>query len=196
MNELVEKIKYALCLLGVFLITAGIYSYVKYNEKPVKFETLKVSEIKNGMMVEGQVNLNFGIYEEKASSRYGITTSKKYYYIIPIEDKYMGISVDANSKRYPIFTAQTKKTYEHIKNNGAQPTPIRIKGTIQAMKTKEVGFLGEAITKIKLTEEDAGKVIVPYYIVCDAFSDYLTKFIIGVICLILGIVLVIKTRNS
>ena len=198
MIPLLNRIKFALCLLGVFLIIGGIYSYIKYNETPVKLETLKPGDVKAGKMVEGQVSFNFGVYEQKASTHYGFVdkSSQRIYFIIPIENKFMGISVKSNSKRFPIFSAQTQKTFEYYNNNGALPAPIRVNGSITAMNKKEIGFFQEAIQRSKLTEGNVNDVIVPYYIACDAFSGYLTMFIAGVVALGLGIAAVVVTKNA
>ena len=150
---ILNKIKLPAVLLGIFLLCMGIYSAIKLNSVPEDFSKLKASNLKPGLMIEGDIPMNFGVYEESFTTHYGIEdkSSKLWFYIIPIEDKYMGIAVSYN-KQGASFEVQTAQTYKKIEdNNMPEPKAIHIKGVANKMNDKEKGFFKEALILLRLT---------------------------------------------
>lgn len=188
MEAIVEKLKWGLSIFGVVMLALGIFGAVKSHETPVAYETLKVSDLKEGKMVEGDLPFNFGVYEEKYTTHYGIEdkSTKLWYYIIPIEEKYMGIAVNMN-KDGARYDRQTNSTMEYIfDENAPEPASIHMKGVLSKMTDQEKGFFKEALIDGGFSASEADSINTGFYIKSDAYSDYIFNIILGAVCSLLG----------
>lgn len=192
MIAFMEKVKWTLLIFGIAVLGFGIFSGIKAHQKPITFDQLNLSNLKGGTMVEDEVLVNFGTYEEKYSTTLGIEdkSSKIWYYIIPAsetEDKYMGIAVHVNEQGH-IFDMQTDQTMAWLENGKITPTAIKVKGSVTKMSEQEQGFFLEALIAGGFSGQEAKQAMVPYYITTNAYSDYLTMIIIGACGIIISII--------
>lgn len=195
---ILNKIKLPALILGLFLFVMGIYSCIKVNSVPIDFDKLKESDIKSGVMIEGDIPMNFGVYEESYTTHYGIQdkSTMLWFYIIPVGDKYMGIAVNSNN-RGAEFDKQTEQTYDWIDDEKApDPKAIHVKGVTNKMNDQEKGFFKEALMDGGYSASEAEQVMIPFYIRSDSYSDYMTLIIVGAIAILIGIVSVIVTKKN
>lgn len=198
MLALMDRVKTALIIFGIFLLVLGGYSAYKFYSTPVSFNQLSTDEYKASTIVEGTVDMNFGVYEQRYSTYLGIEdkSTEVWYYIVPVEDKYIGVAVHANDQGAE-FDAQTEESYSYIEGKTySKPRQLSIKGSITKMSEQDQGFFKEALIAGGYSAAEVEQVMVPYYILSGAFSSYMTEICIGAAALVLGIICSIATRKK
>ena len=188
MIEILNKIKWVATAFGVFILALGIFSAVKANQKPISFAQLDLNNLKGGTIVEDDVTMNFGTYEEEYDTVFGFqdTSSLIWYYIIPMGDKYMGVSVDANAQGAS-FDMQAEQTFDYLDGQAVTPMAIKVKGSITKMSEQDKGFFVESLIAGGYSASEAQQVMIPYFIKSNAYSDYYVQLIIGAIAIVLGV---------
>lgn len=197
MIAIIDKIKWAFLAIGVILIIGGIYGEIKLHEIPDSLEQVSEITIDSVSMVEGDVPMNFGTYEEEYETHFGIPdkSSLIWYYIIPIEDKYMGIAIHANSLGSS-FDIQTAKTFDWMENDKMPaPTGIHVKGNVRKMSDQDRDFFKQALVYGGYSASEAESLIVPYYIYEGAYADALMEIIIGIVASVLGVAGIIVSKK-
>lgn len=200
-KNLLTRIKWGALIAGVLLIGAGIYSCIMAHKTPYDINQLMDGEAKAGMMVEGDLWCNYGVYEESYSSRYGIKqkSSEVWYYIIPVgEYDYMGVAVNANA-RGAEFDRQTDQTYDWIMDETgtvAEPNPLHIKGKVVKMDNKDKEYFTKALVECGFTQSEIDQYAEFLYVSAGSFDEWLVVLLVGVVLTAVGVVLVIVTRRK
>lgn len=165
---------------------------------PVKFESLEVDEIKEKVIVDATIEVNFGAfleeYEENTKTHETRTTDM--YYVIwtgdddAVDYRYMGIKVPS----YYVFRMDqmTEATY-----NGEIAETIEFSGAIKKMDTEEFDYLKEYFLMMDFTEEELPEYIIPYYIDCGALvggaaTTVYVIFGLGLVLIALGVIILIR----
>ncbi len=198
-RNLVFRIKWALVIMGVVLLAAGIYYFVMAHKTPYDINLIDDSEIKAGMLVEGDIYGNYGAYEETYTTRYGVKESStaSWYYVIPVaNESFMGLSV--NAKQYGNqFELQSEQTYDYLTEATDQrPMIIHVKGKISKMDKKDQELYNEYLADIGFTNSEISQYCLPLYIKNQSFEGYLALLLSGAGCLIVGILLIVLLRKK
>ena len=187
-----------LWILGLLCSGLEISNLLAVTKAPVKFESLEVEEIKENVIVNATIDVNFGAfleeYEENTSTHQTRTTDM--YYVIwtgdddAVDYRYMGIKVPD----YYIFRMDqmTEATF-----NGEIVEPIEYSGAIKKMDEEEFDYLKEYFLLMDFTEEELPEYIIPYYIDCGALvggaaTTVYVIFGLGLVLIALGVIILIN----
>ena len=142
MKEKMKSFGWTVVIIGVVLLVLGIEGLIDNSKKPVAFEDLKLSDLKAGMIVDGNVSFNLGCFEESYKTRYGIKTGgSQYYYAVMVESKIIAIKCLSGGT---VSNALEKQSNELLNYTG-KDTPsfegVAIKGKLKKMDSKTEGYL-------------------------------------------------------
>lgn len=181
-------IRWGCILIGALLLLSGILTYKDEHTNAIPLDELSINEIEGNLVVEGNIYCNYGMFCEK--NDFAIEN----YYVISIEDKFMAICVfEEDSYKY---NTQANETFDWIEKNDEEPVPIWIKGVIYSMHD-EIPYLEDYLIASGYSEEEANRLIVPFYIKPINESDDEESIKIGVVFLIFGIMcFLLKKRKS
>ena len=174
-------------VVGVVLSYMGIQGIID-NSKPVKdYGSAKVSDLKAGMIVAGNIEYNLGCFVESYNTRNGVKSgSSTYYYAVMLDGKVIGISCGSGQKE-----AFDKQLNELIKGEGAPISKISIKGKVKKMDSETKDYLDKY-----LTYDGPGKVaeVAPYVITATMIpmNRSIGITIGGVICLLIPILVLMS----
>lgn len=141
MNGL-KRIGLIIAWIGIMLILMSIVDLIDNVKKPLAFEELKVSQLKKGKIVEGEVPVNFGCFEESYRTRNGIkTTSSKYYYVVLVEGK--AIALKCNDSTSSALSKQANAYLNYSDGDETAIAGVPIKGKIKGMNRKTKKYLKE-----------------------------------------------------
>lgn len=193
-----SRIKWTALVLGIFFLGFGGFSLFKSNQTPIDYYDLTKANVKPGLMVEGDIYCNFGVYEESYSTSYGIKdkSSEVWYYVIPCgEEEYMGLAVSANELGTAL-DKQTEQSYDYMDGTtNVNPDLVHIKGAVTKMDNEDMGYFKEFLASGGYSDSEIEQLMVPYYITDGSYSQATTFLIIGVVGLAVGIVLILIDKK-
>ena len=116
----VEDIKWALLIVGIGLILWGIHDFNYANQEPVNIADTGKQNIHAGMVIEGDLPCNYGIFAQATVYGNDAPDKVKYYYLIPVGDgSYMGYLSTASDEN---LRRQASETAQYL--NGVRPYAI------------------------------------------------------------------------
>lgn len=188
MNRFVSRVMWIFVVLGAILLFEGASSAINSKKMPVDFNSLKESDFKVDMIVEGYVECNLGYFEEEYRTTYGIKTGESIYnYLIPIsETRYMGLKNQTEAQRI-MLDQQTNDTIDMLSGYSVTPTPFYFKGRIRTLTAQESDFMKDYFLSMGYSEAEAQKYMCQYYIECVDFSGGMAKVGLGVLLLAVGL---------
>lgn len=174
--ELLEKIGVGLLGAGVMFIIFTIINISDNAKKPEDYNTLSMSDFCGGMMVEGDIDENFGWYVEPDNVALGPARSSGWYYLIKCgENGYMAFYTndEALSKRLDTQSA----THEVIHFKGQVTEMDSVKSVKFYQKLRSMGYNNTQFHEVGL----------PMYInECVSNRNNIVPVVIGVLLMVLG----------
>lgn len=176
-------------VMGIALIVISAGEMSDYSKKGADLSTLSVGDIREGMMIEGDLPYNYGSYEkiQKEDEKEGFG----FYYLIPVgDDSTVGLytaiddlisELDAQSAAYD--SAETMDDVDAI-------SPVHFKGKVTAMDSEDITYYRQALTEWYGLDDDYISEHCPYlYIKCVDTSSHPIILVIGIACTVVGVVL-------
>lgn len=192
-----------LMLLGLFVLVLEWGDLQSIMRGPVAFETIRPDEFVPRMIVEANIDANFGCfaeeYEENTETKE--TKTEYLYYVIWTGDeyaedwRYMGIKVPASD--LDAMEAMAEDTF----NYGYSQNAISYAGCIDEMTEEEFEYFKEYFRESGFTDEEIESGTLPYFINVDVLvggSATFTYFLIAVGALMVfgGIFMLIMASNK
>lgn len=188
-----------ICLVGgILLIVVAIGEYIDSNKVPVDYNSVSgLANIKKGDVIEGDISMNFGVYESIETKRSGSTTSVRYRYIIPVGEKdFIGIDL-SDPKVVAEMDKMTKETYEVYKGNAESTnTTVHFKGKVSKLSNEDYDYFKRGMNGLGYTDNEIEQYCSKLYIQNRTFNNSTPMIIIGVILIVISIVLIVVTLNS
>lgn len=191
-----------LAVVGLIFVVVQVPSLLALLRGKVEFESLAPNQIKSNIIVEADIQCNFGAFleEYEKNTKTNVTRTTDMYYVIWTGDeadmdyRYMAIKVPASDIDAMEAMAEVTYYYEYV-------DPIRYEGTIRKMDSEELEYFEEYFLESGFTREELGDYILPYYIETGALvgSDAGMVYfllIFGLVLIIVGVVLLISTING
>lgn len=188
MKEFISRVAGIILVFGVILVWMSVSDAINASKIPVDYSTVKESEIKKGMIIEGELGLNYGAFEESYTTTNGVKTGRsKYTYMIPIGEKqYMGLKNDFTTMQEQLEN-QADKTFSYLMGETtSEPETIHIKGRVKKMDSETRGFLQDYMMDMGFTETETDQYILDYYIQCENYDNWGTLLVVGIILLLIG----------
>lgn len=176
-------------VMGIALIVISVGEMSDYSKKGADFSTLTISDIREGMMIEGDLPYNYGSYvkRQREDEKEGFA----FYYLIPVGDDctlslYTAIDslikeLDIQSNAYD--NAETMSDFNAI-------TPVHFKGKVTVMDSEDKDFYYQVLTEWFGLDDDYISEHCPYlYIKCIDTSGHPMILVVGIVCTVVGVVL-------
>ena len=186
------KLALLLLIASVFLLIFGTVEVIDDNTKPIDYNTMTVSQLKKGAIVEGDLLFNLGNYEEIEHTRNGSVESVDHCYVIPVgENSYAGI-LSREDNVVAELNKQTNETFQLLNGEtDSTSTVIHFKGKVTEMTDEDYKYFCEYLTSIGFTDSEIDELGCKYYINIRKFGEGYIGLIIGGVLLVAAIVLIL-----
>lgn len=193
-------------MMGVIMTALSAGDVIDSFKKPVNYNFMTAEEVKEGVVVEGNLLYNFGSYEESYQrGRFGQKMGgSAYYYLIPViageEDAYLGFYT-GNQELIAALDRQTEETYAMLDSGtDVQPTAIHFKGKITKMDNDDKNYFHQGLSQFGLTPEEASEYGKELYIKVIFYDNLWIPLVIGIVALLAGgailIIMFIRKRQG
>ena len=195
-------------ILLIVIVLGGYFAvdgYITKKNIPTAKDLATVSEadIQKGVYVKSDVNFTLGYYCEETTSRRGITTSKKRYYLIPYgadSSKYIGIKISGSN--LDEFQKLESSSASYFVGTGQEPASIgTFYGKLKECDSEESKYLKEFFQDID--SQNPEQYYTPYYfelVTEDGAKNLMmigaAMFGVGVLLLIVFVLVDVKGRKS
>ncbi|MDO5155407.1 MAG: hypothetical protein Q4D51_05530 [Eubacteriales bacterium] len=185
-------------LAGFTFTQEGLNAISVSKEVPNSYENvLKTGFMNQGDIVEGDLNNNFGAFEEEYHTTYGFKTGESdYTYVVEFNNKYIGVK--ATTKDFiQKMEEQANQTIDFVtKKSSVAPGIVHFKGRIVSMGNDEIEHERAYLVSMGYSEQQAKQLIYPFMIECADFADGKNSLGIGIACFVLALLIVIPTVKS
>ncbi len=189
MKRFIKRLAVIAFVFGAILIWMGLQDYMDSKKTPVPYDTLTPEMIESGMIVEGDVPYNLGIFEEMYTTNYGIKTGdSSYIYLIPVGDQFMGLQC-GNKETIAELDQQTEDTVKMFEGTLSRPSSIHFKGKTSKMDSEDLSYAKQALQQAGLTDSEIDDVICPMYITIVYLDGGLQMAGIGAVCILISLLL-------
>ena len=173
-----------LLIIGIVLIVITGGEMADYAKKGVDYSTLQWSDFRDGMMVEGDLPVNYGSYERIVND--DKDRSIGYYYLIDAgDDCFMGIYTPVK-KLISALDAQ----YDQLSGD-SDITPVHFKGKVTKMDSDDSKYIRKYLTSAGYTDEEADSLVIDLYIKCVDTDSHPIMLIIGIVAAVGGVVMLL-----
>lgn len=144
--------------VGIFMLVMTIRDKIELSKPPADIATIKESELRSGMFVEGDIYEVWNEFAtlEESDSAFGIEYNKRtsaHYYAIPLESsfgtdvpKFLAIAVKTTSD---INTAKkmAQESLDYYNDENAELTTVmHVKGKVSKLKKKAAEYFDDYMT--------------------------------------------------
>lgn len=193
-------------LLVIILIAAGIVAIATQAEnlkvmfsKPVQLEDLDADDIKEGMLVEAEIDAILDYY---AYTTEDYTTVEKEYYIPVGEEEYMGMVI--RDSKINDADDIMELTWEYMYGDESAldgVEPLHVKGTIREITGTHRQYYEEIVAEAGLTSEEIEEYFLPYAIMVGDTGDTATAgvvivLVVGLILIFLGVMTLVRAMTG
>ncbi|MCM1333489.1 MAG: hypothetical protein NC084_03315 [Bacteroides sp.] len=194
MRNFLWRLGFILTLLGVMFTFMTRRDVIDNMKTPLNYNLMSASDVKEGAVVEGNLFVNYGSYEEQyTTGTFGNKTgSSSYWYLIPVGDEeFMGIYT-GNSDLIATLNRQTDETYALLnEETDADPTVVHFKGKIVKMDSEDETYFRNGMLELGFTPEEIEQYGIKSYIKIIFFDNMWIPFAIGIVALLAGIAILI-----
>lgn len=192
-NSIGTRFLIVLFIIGVVLTYIGAMDLIRGSKTPVDYSTMTASDVKKGVIVEGDLYGNLGAFMESYTTTNGIKTgSSQYTYLIPVGDEeYMGL-LNNSSTMEEQLEAQADATFNYLMGNtSAEMSAVHFKGRILGLDSESKGYMKSYMMDLGYTENDISTYALSYYIKCENYDAGPVELGIGIVCLAIGAAIVL-----
>lgn len=173
---------------GIVLLAIGIAFIVMisgemadYSKKGADYSTLQWSDFKEGMMIEGDLPVNYGSYEEIVNDDKDRSIGQ--FYLIDAGDEcFMGIYTPVKE-----LISSLDSQYKAWSND-TDISPVHFKGKVTKMDGQDKGFIRDYLVSAGYTGEEADNCVIDLYIKCVDTESHPVMLIIGIVAAAGGVV--------
>ncbi len=201
----IKKIMLIVILLIVvgFLFSAfQIPSLIALMKGHEKFESLAPNEIKENIIVDATIDVNFGAFMEEyeENTKTHVTRTTDMYYVIwtgeedDMDYRYMAIKVPESYIAEMDAMADATYNYEYVE-------PISFSGAIKEMDSQELQYFEEYFLESGFTREELDDYIIPYFIDQGSMvgSNAVMVYVLlvfGLILMVIGVCILVSTMKG
>lgn len=192
-NNILTRLTLVLIMVGAIFSFMGFRDLIYSRKTPVNYNSMVEADFEKGMIIEGDTYANLGAFEENYTTRNGVKTGNSHYnYMIPVGEKqYMGL-LNLTSSQETELEAQADATYAYWNGETtAEPALVHFKGIVKAMDNETIGYMKSYMLDIGFTKAEVDELILPYYIKCDNYDEWLWQIVVGIVCLVIGLMTVL-----
>lgn len=192
-----------LLAVGIFMGVLSGRDVIDSFKTPLNYNLMDASDVKDGAVVEGNLFVNYGSYEEQyTTGRFGNRTGgSSYWYMIPVgEEEFMGIFT-GNKELIATLNRQADETWASInEETDAQPTVVHFKGKVVKMDSEDEAYFRNFMEEIGFTSEEIRAYGISSYIKIIFYDNMWISLVISVVSFLAGaailIILFIRKRQG
>lgn len=159
-------------VLGITFNFLGLaYGYVPKNAIPVSLDQLSPRDLKNNLVVEGDIPFTYGAFaEENEISIFGSNPINDYYLIDFGDYGYISIKEHANShgQMYSLY----EESSEYLsKNNKTPPSPVHVKGVLREQEPMLYGTMNRALLSMGYSKKEVKEISYGYVIIQESETN-------------------------
>lgn len=176
-------------LVSIVLLFSGFSDLSGKMKKPVDINTVTAGQLKEGLVVEGDLQYNIGQFAETYTTYNFIRVgSKKANYIVPLSDgTFIGLE-NYFKKQNALFDAQADETYNYLAEETEQePRTIHIRGKVKRMNYETIKIFKQAFSKMGFSDEDITQSVTEFYVEYKNYDKWILEMIGGVVLVVLTI---------
>ena len=191
-----------LVVVGLIFVISQIPNLFAMLRGTTDFESLAPDEIKSNIIVEAEIEYNFGAFMEEyeKNTKTNVTRTTDMWYVIwtgdddDIDYRYMAIKVPESDVAAMDAMAEATYYYEYV-------DPIPYSGTIKKMDSETLQYFEDYFLESGFTREELGDYILPYYIETgklvgsDAGMVYFL-LIFGIALVAVGVAILVSTMRG
>ena len=163
----------ALLGIGIAFIVMISGEMADYAKKGDDYSTLQWSDFKEGMMIEGDLPVNYGSYEEIVNDDKNKSIGQ-FYLIDAGDDCFMGIYTPIDE-----LINSLDDQYDAWYND-EDISPVHFKGKVTKMDSQDKGFIRDYLISAGYTRDEVDNYIVDLYIKCVDTESHPVMLIIGI----------------
>lgn len=179
----------AFLVIGIVLTVMTVGDMIDNAKTPADFYSLSEQDIKAGMMVECDLEYNYGSYVEVTKEKdSGAKSIVGYYYMIDAgQESYMALYTPIKDLIKQLDAqADTLWDYWDGKSD-AMPTPVHIKGKIEKMDKEDIGLFEDQLETFGFTSDEIDQYGLNYYIKVTDTSTHPILLVVGIVVTVLGL---------
>ncbi len=179
----------AFLVIGVILTVMAAGTIIDSAATPVDFNNLKAQDVKAGMIVEGDLEYNYGSYVELTTKKDNAPEKTAgYYYLIDVgEESLMGLYTPVGTLSRQLD--DQSEAFWDIMNGESEDMPetIHFKGKIKSMTDEDVDLFKDELERLGFTSEEIEQYSVFLYVDAAEIKPQTVLLVIGIVVSLLGL---------
>ena len=190
-NSGLFRVILAFLIIGIMLIVFGASDFIDSRKTPLNLNEMSATQFEKGVIVEGDIYYNLGVFETIEHQRNGVTESTDYRYVIPVgEESFMGLEA-MNSEMVASLDAQTDETYDYLEGKiDDTTTVVHITGKIEKMDDEDFGYFKDFLVDSGYDAKDVDELDLKYYVDAKTFGKASFLLIVGIIFILVDAVII------
>lgn len=193
-----SMIKFFIIIGGIFFIGFGAFDLYCHTRTPIDYNNLTEADIKGVTIVEGDLPINYGCFQESYMTENGSKSgSSQYMYLIPISsEKFMALQTNKKDLVNSLETQYKAAISSENAEDAQTLSPVHFKGIVKSLKGTNLENAKKYLLSSGLDEATIDDYIVPYYINCKDFSQWPLMVGLGGLCIIWDVIWIIKDKKK
>ncbi len=179
----------AFLVIGVILTVMAAGTLIDSAATPANFNSLKAQDVKAGMIVEGDLEYNYGSYVELSTKKDNAPEKTAgYYYLIDVGDEsLMGLYTPVGTLSRQLD--DQSEAFWDIMNGESEDMPetIHFKGKIKEMTDEDVDLFKDELERLGFTSEEMEQYSVFLYVDAAEIKPQTVLLVIGIVVSLLGL---------
>lgn len=179
-------------IIGIVLLVMSVGDIIDNAKTPADYSTLQMEDFKAGMMVEGDLELNYGSYVEMTRENdSGSKTVVGYYYLIDAgDDGFMALYTpmkDLISK----LDRQADRTLDILYGySDTLPDTVHFKGKVTKMDSEDIGLFHDELESWGYSASEIEDIGLELYIKVTDTTSHPIILVFGIVITLLGLLFV------
>lgn len=170
-----------LLILGIVMIFFTAGEMIDYSQKGEDYSSLEWFDFHEGMMVEGDLAINYGAYEEIIDEDDNKSVGQ-FFMIESGTQRLMGLYTPVKS-----LISSLEEQYDQWQSD-YDITPVHFKGKVTEMDDEDREFIRQYLINDGFTDDEVDDYIVDLYIKCVDTDSHPVMLIISIVAAAAGIV--------
>ncbi len=179
----------AFLVIGVILTVMAAGTIIDSATTPADFNNLSAQDVKAGMIVEGDLEYNYGSYVELSTKKDNAPEKTAgYYYLIDVGDEsLMGLYTPVGTLSRQLDD-QSEAFWDIMKGvSEDMPETIHFKGKIKSMTDEDVDLFKDELERLGFTSEEIEQYSVFLYVDAAEIKPQTVLLVIGIVVSLLGL---------
>lgn len=179
-------------IFGIAMLSEASKKKALMDGDALDINTVLIEDVIENIVLEGDLNSNFGSFAEEYKTKNGVKHSdSKYMYLVVVGDEFIGVQIKGDDV-FEQMEQQANDSFAYV-NNETPTTPqkIYIRGLVKRMDSEYYQYMKEYMISMGFTNEEVNAYAYPYYIDTCYYEEWQRAFGYGILCVSLGAAVII-----